>query len=126
MLARITEPTSRQDSLRVLAEVGVEAASYPTLNRRLPGYTAATWRPKLAAACAAHAALGPTSLVMFDVSTPGRRSFGMRRSRAGTHPTTPPWPSTGPTGAANTGPHNWHRLGNAPGGAATIACDLLC
>jgi hypothetical protein len=69
VLARITEPTSRQDGLRVLAEVGVEAASYPTLNRRLPGYAAATWRQELAAACAAHAALGPTSLVMFDVST---------------------------------------------------------
>jgi hypothetical protein len=27
------------------------------------------WRRKLATACAAHAALGPTSLVMFDVST---------------------------------------------------------
>jgi hypothetical protein len=69
VLARIIEPTSKQDSLRVLAEVGVEAASYPTLNRRLPGYAADTWRQKLAAACAAHAALGPTSLVMFDVST---------------------------------------------------------
>jgi hypothetical protein len=69
VLARIIEPTSKADSLRVLAEVGIEAVSYPTLNRRLPGYAADTWRQKLAAACAAHAALGPTSLVMFDVST---------------------------------------------------------
>ena len=69
VLARIIEPTSKQDSLRVLAEVGVEAASYPTLNRRLPGYASDKWRQKLAAACAAHASLGPTSLVMFDVST---------------------------------------------------------
>jgi hypothetical protein len=37
VLARIIEPTSKQDSLRVLAAVGVEAVSYPTLNRRLPG-----------------------------------------------------------------------------------------
>jgi hypothetical protein len=69
VLARIIEPTSKADSLRVLAEVGVEAVSYPTLNRRLPGYAADTWRQQLATACAAHAALGPASLVMFDVST---------------------------------------------------------
>jgi hypothetical protein len=35
VLARIIEPTSKQDSLRVLAEVGVAVPSYPTLNRRL-------------------------------------------------------------------------------------------
>jgi len=69
VLARIIEPTSKADSLRVLAEVGVAAVSYPTLNRRLPIYAEAGFRQKLAAACAAHAALGPTSLVMFDVST---------------------------------------------------------
>jgi Transposase DDE domain len=69
VLARIIEPTSKADSLRVLAEVGIAAVSYPTLNRRLPGYATDTWRQGLAAACAAHAALGPTSLVLFDVST---------------------------------------------------------
>jgi hypothetical protein len=69
VLARIIEPTSKQDSLRVLAEVGVGAPSYPTLNRRLPAYATEKFRQKLAAACAAHTALGPTSLVMFDVST---------------------------------------------------------
>ena len=42
------------------------------------------------------------------------RSSGMRRSRAGTHPMTLPWPSTGPTGAVNADPHNWRRPGNAP------------
>ena len=36
VLARIIEPTSKADSLRVLDETGVAAASYPTLNRRLP------------------------------------------------------------------------------------------
>ena len=38
VLARIIEPTSKQDSLRVLAEAGVEAVSYTTLKRRLPVY----------------------------------------------------------------------------------------
>jgi hypothetical protein len=37
VLARIIEPTSKLDSLRVLAEAGVEAPSYATLKRRLPG-----------------------------------------------------------------------------------------
>jgi hypothetical protein len=69
VLARIIEPTSKQDSLRVLTEVGVQAPSYPTFNRRLPAYATEKFRQKLAAACAAHTALGPTSLVMFDVST---------------------------------------------------------
>jgi Transposase DDE domain len=69
VLARIIEPTSKQDSLRVLTETGVEPTSYATLKRRLPAYAKGTWRQGLAAACAAHAALGPASLVLYDVST---------------------------------------------------------
>lgn len=69
VLARIIEPTSKLDSLRVLEEVGVDAASYPTVNRRLPAYAQDSWRRGLAAACAAHASLGPASLVLYDVST---------------------------------------------------------
>ena len=69
MLARIIEPASKADSLRVLAEAGVAAASYPTLNRRLPVYATEAWRQQLSQACAAHAALGPASLVLYDVST---------------------------------------------------------
>jgi hypothetical protein len=69
VLARIIEPTSEHDSPRVLEEVGVGAASYPTLNRRLPVYARESWRRGLAAACAEHATLGPASLVLYDVST---------------------------------------------------------
>jgi hypothetical protein len=69
VLARIIEPTSKLDSLRVLAEAGVDAPSYPTLNRRLRGYAEDGFRRKLAKACAAHARLGPASLVLYDVST---------------------------------------------------------
>ncbi|MGQ0626287.1 MAG: IS1634 family transposase [Sporichthyaceae bacterium] len=69
VLARIIEPTSKADALRVLAEVGVPAMSYPTLNRRLPAYAEPSWRAALAAACGAKAALGPASLVLYDVST---------------------------------------------------------
>lgn len=69
VLARIIEPTSKQDSLRVLEEAGVQAASYATLKRRLAGYAAETWRQGLAGACAKLAALGPASLVLYDVTT---------------------------------------------------------
>jgi len=66
--ARIIEPVSKADSGRVLEEAGVAPASYPTVNRRLPVYAKVSWRQKLSAACAAHAGLGPASLVLFDVS----------------------------------------------------------
>jgi hypothetical protein len=69
VLARIIEPTSKHDSLRVLAEAGIDTVSYATLKRRLHRYADHGWRRGLAAACAAHAALGPASLVLYDVST---------------------------------------------------------
>jgi hypothetical protein len=69
VLARIIEPTSKEDALRVLAETGVPAASYRTIKRRLPTYATAEWRAGLARACAARAALGPASLVLYDVTT---------------------------------------------------------
>ena len=70
VLARIIEPTSKLDSLRVLAEVGIDPVpSYATLKRRLPAYGAEEFRRELAKACARHTALGPKSLVLFDVST---------------------------------------------------------
>jgi hypothetical protein len=69
VLARIIEPTSKLDSLRVLQEAGFDAVSYPTVNRRLPVYARAGWRQRVAAACAGHARLGSASLVLYDVST---------------------------------------------------------
>jgi Transposase DDE domain len=69
VLARIIEPVSKLDSLRVLEEAGAGAVSYRTVLRRLPGYAKDSWRQKLSAACAAHAGLGPASLVLYDVST---------------------------------------------------------
>jgi hypothetical protein len=68
-LARIIEPVSKLDSLRVLEEAGVAAASYRTVKRRLPVYAKDSWRQRISASCAAHAGLGPASLVLFDVST---------------------------------------------------------
>ena len=69
VLARIIEPTSKIDAERVLTETGVPAASYRTVKRRLPVIAKPAVRQALSAACAAHAGLGPASLVLFDVST---------------------------------------------------------
>ena len=68
-LTRIIEPSSKLDSIRVLQEAGLAAASYPTVNRRLPGYAKAEFRQRGSAAWAAHAGLGPASLVLHDVSS---------------------------------------------------------
>jgi hypothetical protein len=68
VLARIIEPTSKLDSLRVIAEAGIEPASYATVKRRLPGYATEQHQTALSTACAAHAELGPSTLVLYDVS----------------------------------------------------------
>jgi hypothetical protein len=69
VLARLIEPTSKLDTIRVLEEIGIAAPSYPTINRRLPGYATDEWRQQLARACAAHVGLGPATLVLYDVTT---------------------------------------------------------
>ena len=69
LVRAIIEPTSKIDAERVLTETGVAAASYRTVRRRLPVIAKAAIRQALSAACARHAGLGPTSLVLFDVST---------------------------------------------------------
>ena len=73
VLARIIEPSSKQDSLRVLEEAGIAPASYRTLTRRLRHYSEDSWRRGLATACAAHATkqgrLAAAALVLYDVTT---------------------------------------------------------
>jgi hypothetical protein len=65
--ARIIEPVSKLDSLRVLEEAGAAAPSYRTVLRRLPAYAEEAFRQGLSAACAAHVGLGRASLVLYDV-----------------------------------------------------------
>jgi hypothetical protein len=69
VVARIIEPVSKLDSARVLEEAGVAAVPYRTVTRRLRVFAKDSWRQKISAACAAHARLGPASLVLYDVST---------------------------------------------------------
>ena len=49
VLARIIEPVSKLDSVRVLEEAGVAAASYRTVTRRLRAYARQAFRQKLSA-----------------------------------------------------------------------------
>ena len=69
MLARVVEPVSKLDTIRVLDEIGVVSPGYRTILRRLPIYATDEWRQRLAAACAAHVGLGPATLVIYDVTT---------------------------------------------------------
>jgi hypothetical protein len=68
VLSRIIEPTSKQDSSRVLSEAGVEPVSFRIVMRRLPAFAKDSLRPALSAACTRQAGLGPASLVRYDVS----------------------------------------------------------
>ena len=104
VLARIIEPTSKVDSLRVFAETGVAAASYPTLNRRLPVFAKPAFRQALSTACAAHAALGPASLVLYDVSTLTSKPMPVMGSANPGFPRNAAWTRRSPSGCSPTPP----------------------
>lgn len=68
--ARIIEPTSKLDTIRVLSEIGVAAPHVNTLYNCLARCVARDYRSQIAAACWAHAtAAGPVALVMYDLTT---------------------------------------------------------
>ena len=70
VLARIIEPTSKADSLRVLDEIGVEHASLRTMFRSLVRVQERGERDEVAGACFTHAASsGDVSLCLYDVTT---------------------------------------------------------
>ena len=70
VIARIVEPTSKVDSLRVPADLGSEAMSYGTIQRHLGKVVAGKYRDMIAARCFEHAAnRGALSLLLYDVTT---------------------------------------------------------
>jgi hypothetical protein len=98
VLARIIEPTSKLDSLRVLTEAGMPPPSYRTLKRRLPVFATEDWRAKLSAACAAHAALGrPASSYMTCPRCTSRPTPGTGSVKAGS-PSNAGWNPRSPSG----------------------------
>ena len=70
VLARVVEPTSKLDSIRVLEGLGVSAPSLSTIKRTLPRIGERDYRGQLATACWNHVtARGVVALVMYDVTT---------------------------------------------------------
>lgn len=70
VIARIIEPTSKADSIRVLAELGVQTVSYRTIQRRLARVGPEGYRDLIAARCFDQARdTGGLSLVLYDVTT---------------------------------------------------------
>ena len=71
VLARIVEPTSKADTVRVLSELGVaDVPSMRTIWRTLRRCVDGDWRGRLAAAAYQHATTGGAlKLVLYDVTT---------------------------------------------------------
>ncbi|WOQ15464.1 IS1634 family transposase [Raineyella sp. W15-4] len=69
--ARIIEPTSKRDTLRVLDDIGVAAPALNTLYRCLRRVKERDYRDRLARACAAYSAAvkGTGGLILYDVTT---------------------------------------------------------
>lgn len=68
VIARIVEPVSKEDSIRVLTELGVPAPSYSTIGRCLKRCVTNDYQHQLATAAFTRAA--PTlSLLLYDVTT---------------------------------------------------------
>jgi predicted component of type VI protein secretion system len=69
-IARLVEPTSKLDSLRVLRELGINIGSNTSIHRCLQRIIANNYRDKLAKLCFAHASQGDgITLVLYDVTT---------------------------------------------------------
>ncbi|MDA8278946.1 MAG: IS1634 family transposase, partial [Actinomycetota bacterium] len=70
VLARIVEPTSKADTVGVLAEIGVAGPSLRTMFRSLRRAVDGDYRDTLAKPCLVHSAkAGRASLVLYDVTT---------------------------------------------------------
>lgn len=68
--ARIIEPTSKVDTIRVLGELGLAAPHRNTIGNCLARCVGRDYRSRVASACWAHVqAGGPVALVMYDLTT---------------------------------------------------------
>ena len=70
VIARIAEPTSKADSMRVLTDLGAKVVSYRTIQRHLAQIGPGGYRDLIATKCFAHATdTGGLSLILYDVTT---------------------------------------------------------
>jgi hypothetical protein len=71
VLARLIEPTSKADTVRVLGEIGAPAPHVNTLHAALLRARDRDYRGRLATACMAHSTrtTGAGSMILYDVTT---------------------------------------------------------
>jgi hypothetical protein len=70
VIARIVEPTSKLDALRVLADLGAEALSYKTIDRHVRKIHTGGYRDVIAEKCFGYASdCGGLGLLLYDVTT---------------------------------------------------------
>ncbi|MGQ4617851.1 IS1634 family transposase [Nocardia sp. R7R-8] len=70
VIARIVEPSSKADAVRVLTDLGADPVSYKTIQRHLARIQAGGYRGLIAGKCFEHAAGGGgLGLVLYDVTT---------------------------------------------------------
>jgi hypothetical protein len=70
VIARIVEPTSKLDSLRVLTDLGSDPLSYRTIQRHLRSINMGNYRDVITKKCFAHSGdRGTLSLLLYDVTT---------------------------------------------------------
>jgi hypothetical protein len=69
VLARIVEPTSKVDSLRVMADLGIEEFKKTTLFRSLSKVIEKDYRKVISEACFQHANQDDLALILYDVTT---------------------------------------------------------
>ncbi|NLE81931.1 MAG: IS1634 family transposase [Rhodococcus sp.] len=70
VIARIVEPTSKIDALRVLDDLGADTVSYKTVQRHLAQVITGGYRDPIARRCFEYsAATGGLGLLLFDVTT---------------------------------------------------------
>jgi hypothetical protein len=68
-IARIVEPTSKLDSLRVLADLGVDPINRNRLYRSLVKAASQDYRRQISQACFEHVQAGGLTLLLYDVTT---------------------------------------------------------
>jgi hypothetical protein len=70
VIARIVEPTSKVDALRVLKDLGASPLSYSTIQRHLKMVNNRGYRATIAQRCFEHCTnRGTLSLLLYDVTT---------------------------------------------------------
>ena len=69
VIARVIEPVSKLDTIRVLAGLGLDAPSYSGIHRALERAVSRDYRDTLSARCFENATPSSLSLVLYDVTT---------------------------------------------------------